>query len=171
MEVILVKHIKKLGKIGEIVKVKDGFGRNYLLPQKLAIRATTYNVKLLEQQREEFEEKNAKARTEAESIAQLVIGKELVFIKQAADDGKLFGSVNNKEIAKELSKLISHDIPYSTIVLGSPIKSLGISSVEVALHAEVSTNIIIVIARSDSEAIEALRSYKITKEPQDTQDL
>ena len=165
MEVILIKHIKKLGKIGEIVKVKDGFGRNYLLPQKFAIRATASNTKLLEQQRIEFEENNAKAKLEAEDISLLVTDKELIFIKQAADDGRLFGSVNNKEIAKELSKVISQELAYSTILLESPIKSIGVFSIEVVLHAEVSANIIIVIARSESEALEALRTYKL-KEPQ-----
>lgn len=160
MEVILVKHVRKLGKIGEKIKVRSGFARNYLVPQKLAIRATAYNTELIAQQKAEFEARSIDAKAGAENVAKLIHGKELSFIKQAADDGRLFGSVNNKEIAKELTNLTSITIPYSSIILASPIKSLGVFSVEVALHAEVSAVITIVTSRSDSEAIEALRLFK-----------
>lgn len=163
MEVILVKPVKKLGKIGEIVKVRNGFGRNYLIPQNFAIRATENNKKLIEQQKHELEEKNANAKTAAEALARLIVGKEISFIRQSADDGRLFGSVNNKEIAKELAKIAGQEIPYHHVVLEIPIKSTGLFQVGISLHAEVYSEILVIVARSESEALEALRSHKASQ--------
>ncbi len=160
MELILVKPVKKLGKIGELVKVKSGFGRNYLIPQNFAIRATENNKKLIEQQKHEFEAKNTEAKADSAVLAKVIEGKELSFIRQSADDGRLFGSVNNKEIAQSLSTTIAKQIDRSCVVLENPIKSTGVFVVEIALHAEVSTHVLVTVARSESEALEALRTYK-----------
>lgn len=170
MELILVKPVRKLGKIGEIVKVKDGFGRNYLLPQSFAIRATEKNKKLIEEERSNLELKNAQAKAAAELLAKSIEGKDVAFIKQCADDGRLFGSVSNKEIAKELSKVISQEVVYSAIHLETPIKSLGVFPVKVHLHTEVDANIVVVVARSDSEILDALKQYKASSKI-DTQEL
>lgn len=161
MELILIKQVKKLGKVGDIINVKNGFGRNWLLPQNIAMRATEANKALLAQQKAIFDAKNAEAKSNAAQFAQAINGQELIFIKQASDDNKLFGSLNSKEISDKLSEVIAHKISYSNIVLDSTIKRLGVFTIEVALHAEVSAHIVVVLARSESEAVDALRTYKI----------
>ncbi|MCC8371675.1 MAG: 50S ribosomal protein L9 [Rickettsia endosymbiont of Pseudomimeciton antennatum] len=160
MEVILIKPVRKLGKIAEILKVKRGFARNYLIPKKLAIRATEPNKQFIEAQKHELEAKDLKIRSEAEAINNIIGGKELVFIRQSADDGRLFGSVNNKEIAESLSKISLQPISHLNIILKKPIKSTGAFIVEVRLHAEISTNITVIVARSESEAQDYSRSNK-----------
>lgn len=166
MEVILIKPVRKLGKIAKILKVKKGFARNYLIPKKLAIRATEPNKQFIEAQKHDLEMKELKIRSEAEVINNVISGKELIFIKQSADDGRLFGSVNNKEIAESLSKASLQLISHLSIILENPIKSTGVFVVEVRLHAELSTNITVIVARSESEAQDYSRNNK-----QDTIDL
>ncbi|MCC8399119.1 MAG: 50S ribosomal protein L9 [Rickettsia endosymbiont of Platyusa sonomae] len=160
MEVILIKPVRKLGKIAEILKVKRGFARNYLIPRKLAIRATEINKQFIETQKHDLEEKDLKIRSEAEAINNIISTKELVFIRQSSDDGRLFGSVNNKEIAESLSKTSSQLISHLNIILNKPIKSTGVFVVEVRLHADLSTNITVIVARSESEAQDYARSNK-----------
>ena len=152
MEVILVAPVRKLGNIADIIKVKNGFGRNYLLPKKLAIRATEFNKKLIEEQKHNFEVKDQQVVSEAKIIGDIINGKELIFIKQAADDGRLFGSVNNKEIAENLSEISSYPISYLNIILNKPIKSTGVFTVEVRLHAQLSANVTVIVAKSELEA-------------------
>jgi len=160
MELILVKPVRKLGRIGDIVKVKNGFGRNYLIPQNLAIRASKINKELIEQQKHEFEANNLKTKLEAENNSLLIVNKDLIFIRQSSDDGKLFGSVSNKEIAKKLSEIAGCEVTHANILLEAPLKLAGIYSVEILLHPEVSTNILVVIARSESEITSVLNNYK-----------
>ncbi|UCM85406.1 MAG: 50S ribosomal protein L9 [Rickettsia endosymbiont of Culicoides impunctatus] len=160
MEVILIKPVRKLGKIAEILKVKRGFARNYLIPRKLAIRATEINKQFIETQKHDLEEKDLKIRSEAEAINNIISSKELVFIRQSSDDGRLFGSVNNKEISESLSKTSSQLISHLNIILNKPIKSTGVFVVEVRLHADLSTNITVIVARSESEAQDYARSNK-----------
>lgn len=168
MEVILVKSLRKgsktWGKIGDIVKVKDGFGRNYLMPQNFAIRATEKNKRLIEEQRHILEEKNIQDKVRAELEIKKIEGKDLSFVRQSSDDGKLFGSVNNKEIAKGLSAVLGHEVPHSAVVMDHPIKSLGVSSVEIMLHPEVTTRVLVVVGRSESEAQDTLKNYKTAPE-------
>ncbi|WP_375326981.1 50S ribosomal protein L9 [Candidatus Tisiphia endosymbiont of Nemotelus uliginosus] len=152
MEVILVKPVRHLGKIAEICEVKNGFARNYLFPNKLAIRATVHNKQIIADQKYELEIKDDKSRTEASIISNNINGKEIMFIRQSAEDGRLFGSVNSKEIAEALSKISDHPIAYSNIVLDKPIKTTGVFVVEVRLHAELSSNITVIVARTESEA-------------------
>jgi large subunit ribosomal protein L9 len=170
MEVILVKPVRKVGKIGELIRVKNGFARNYLIPKNLAIRATETNKQLIEKKKAEFEAKNTQARLEAESIAKMVVDKELIFIKQSSDDGRLFGSVTNKEIASALTKLVSYNISYSNIPIEAQIKSTGVFIVEIMLHAEVTVPVLIVVARSESEANNALRTHKASIENPSSQE-
>ncbi|MCC8416971.1 MAG: 50S ribosomal protein L9 [Rickettsia endosymbiont of Bryobia graminum] len=152
MEVILIKPIRTLGKIAQIFNVKDGYARNYLFPNKLAIRATEANKQLIETQKHDLEQKDEQARSEANVINNVINNKELVFIRQSADDGRLFGSVNNKEIAENLSQICSQQISHLNIILDKPIKSTGVFTVEVRLHASLSANVIVIVARSESEA-------------------
>lgn len=164
MQVILVKPVKNLGRIGELVKVKNGFGRNYLIPQQVAIRATEFNKQLMEEQKGDFETKNAEVKTSAEAVASEINNKTLVFIKQSSEDGRLFGSVTAKEIAAELSKIAKSEVSHSSIILNTPIKTLGKFDINVTLHAEVTANISLVIARSESEAQEALNQASVASE-------
>jgi large subunit ribosomal protein L9 len=153
MEVILVKPVRKLGKIAEVVKVRNGFARNYLIPQQLAVRATESNKKIIETQKHDLELKDSQIKSKTEIINQAIQNQELVFIKQSADDGRLFGSVSNKEIAEALSKISLHPISYLNVVLDKPIKSVGGFTIEIRLHAELSTSIMVIVARSESEAL------------------
>jgi len=160
MEVILIKPIRKLGKIGEIYKVADGFGRNYLLPQKLAIRATELNKELIIKQKHELEEKDTQTKEEVTKINDLIKDQKLIFIRQTSDDGKLFGSVSSKEIADKLSENVSYRISHLNIILDKQIKSTGLYMVEVRLHPELSTIVTVVVARSESETQDYLREQK-----------
>lgn len=160
MEVILVKPVRTLGKIAQIFNVKNGYARNYLFPNKLAIRATEANKQLIDTQKHELEQKDEQLRSEATVINNIISDKELVFIRQSADDGRLFGSVTNKEIAENLSQVSSHQISHLSIVLDKPIKSTGVFVVEIRLHANLSTNVTVIVARSESEAQDYARDNK-----------
>ncbi len=160
MKVILLKQRRGLGKVGEIVTVKDGFGRNFLLPQKLAVRATAENEKAIEQQRAELEKQNAEAKKLAEVSSKKIEGKDFTFIRQCADDGRLFGSVSNKEIAKIVESVSGVEVSHANVFLSSPIKALGVYEVMIALHADVTCNILINVGRSESEAKDAINEYR-----------
>jgi large subunit ribosomal protein L9 len=160
MEVILVKPVRKLGIIGQLIKVKNGFARNYLIPKGLAVNCTASNRAFIECKKQEFEEKNLEAKTEAEAFVKIIDGKNLIFVKQCTEDGKLFGSVSRKEIATELSTIVTHNISLSQIIIDTPIKLIGISSIEIALHTDVSAYITISVARSQTEALNMFRAYE-----------
>lgn len=160
MKVILLKQQRNLGKVGEIVTVKGGYGRNFLLPQNIAVRATPENIKNLEKQKSELEKQNKDAVKAAEALAKKVEGKHFTFIKQCADDGRLFGSVSSKEIAIHVSSELKEEICHSAIFLSSPIKNLGVYEVMISLHPEVECKILVNAARSESEAADALKEFK-----------
>jgi len=160
MQVILVKSVRKLGKVGEVVNVKDGYGRNYLVPQELAIRATKDNIEFFSHKKKELEAKNNEAKEEAEKLAKSIDGKSLTFILQSAADGRLFGSVSAKLLAEQVSEMVKHKLNYTNILLESPIKFNGVYDIKVILHPEVQAKILIVIAKSESEANDALRDFK-----------
>jgi large subunit ribosomal protein L9 len=151
MEVILLEKIGRLGHMGDRVKVKDGYARNYLIPAKKALRATKSNMEFFELQRAGLEKKSAEARTAAEAVAALVAGKSFVVIRQAGDTGRLYGSVSTRDIAGVL-KSGGADVDYAKIAIDTPIKSLGIYSVKVALHPEIVEVVKINVARSEAEA-------------------
>lgn len=161
MKVILLKQKRGLGKVGEEVTIKDGYGRNYLIPQGFAVRATSNNEAMIAAKKAELETQNAEVKKSAESISSKVAGKDFTFIRQCGDDGRLFGSVSAKEIANVLSEHTSFEIIHSNISLQHPIKSIGIREVEVSLHAEVVCNILVNVARSESEAKDAVSSFKL----------
>jgi large subunit ribosomal protein L9 len=151
MEVILLERVEKLGAIGDVVKVKDGFARNFLLPNKKALRANDANRKVFEANRERIEADNAVRRTEAAKSGEKVDGTELVLIRSSSNSGQLYGSVNVRDIADAL-KAKGHDLNKSQIILERPIKTLGMFNVKVALHPEVSVGVKVNVARSDDEA-------------------
>ncbi len=160
MQVILVKPVRKLGKVGETVNVANGYGRNYLVPQGYAIRATKDNVAKFDSLKKELESKNEEVKKSAEKAAKAIDGKHLTFVTQSAADGRLFGSVSAKALAVELSKMAGIELNYYSIILESPIKFNGVYEVEVVLHPEIVKNILIVVAKTEAEAQDALKEYK-----------
>src|SRR5437762_10574757 len=151
MEVILLERVEKLGAIGDVVKVKDGFARNYLLPRKKALRANEANRKVFEANRARIEEDNAHRRTDAEKAAKGVDGKSVKLIRQASNTGQLYGSVSARDIAEALEG-VGAKVAKSQVVLDRPIKAIGVHEVRIALHPEVSVTVKINVARSPEEA-------------------
>ena len=151
MEVILLQRVEKLGHIGEVVNVKPGFARNYLLPQKKALRATDENKKRFEAQRAQIEANNLKLKEEAQKIAGKVDGLKIVLIRQASETGILFGSVSTRDIAEGVTKA-GFTVERRQVVLDKPIKTLGLHPVRVALHPEVVVTVTANVAKSEDEA-------------------
>ena len=151
MDIILLQRIEKLGSIGDVVTVKDGYARNFLLPQKKALRANEANKKVFEANRDRLEKENAERRTEAEKAGEKVDGVEIVLIRAASNTGQLYGSVNVRDIAAALADK-GHDIDKKQVIMGDPIKTIGMHEVRIDLHPEVSVNIKANVARSDDEA-------------------
>ena len=160
MQVILVKPVRKLGKVGETVNVANGYGRNYLIPQELAIRATNDNLEKFATLQKELEAKNAESKKEAEKAAKAIDGKHLDFITQSAADGRLFGSVSLKALATKVSEIAKIKLNYSNILLDSPIKFNGVYNVQVVLHPEVTASVLVIVAKTESEAQDALIEFK-----------
>src|SRR5437764_12988919 len=151
MEVILLERVEKLGAIGDVVKVKNGFARNYLLPNKKALRANEANRKLFETNRARIEEENAEKRADAEKAAKGVDGKSIKLIRQASNAGQLYGSVSARDIAEALEG-VGAKVAKSQVVLDRPIKAIGMHEVKIALHPEVAVTVKVNVARSPEEA-------------------
>ncbi|MDP5110566.1 MAG: 50S ribosomal protein L9 [Rickettsiaceae bacterium] len=160
MQVILVKSVRKLGKVGETVDVANGYGRNYLIPQNLAIRATNDNLEKFASLQKDLEAKNVESKKLAEKAAKAIDGKHLDFITQSAADGRLFGSVSLKALAAKVSKIADLELNYSNILLDSPIKFNGVYNVQIILHPEVTASVLVVVAKTESEAKDALIEFK-----------
>jgi large subunit ribosomal protein L9 len=157
MEVILLERIEKLGQLGDTVKVKPGFARNYLLPQKKALRATKANMARFESERVNLEAANLQRREEAAGVAKTMEGLTLLVIRQAGEGGMLYGSVSGRDVADAI-KEAGFSIERRHVALDSPIKSLGIYPVRVALHPEVAVTVTINVARSQDEGDRALKA-------------
>ncbi|WCM29009.1 50S ribosomal protein L9 [Sphingomonas sp. QA11] len=151
MDVILLERVEKLGNIGDVVKVKDGFARNFLLPNKKALRSNEANRKVFEKNREKIVADNAARRGEAETEAKSIDGITLTLIRQSSNTGQLYGSVAVRDLL-ELLEAEGHKVPKSAIVLNKPIKAIGVYDVKVSLHAEVAVTIKVNVARSPEEA-------------------
>lgn len=151
MEVILLERVEKLGHIGDVVKVKDGFARNFLLPNKKALRANDANRKVFEANRERIVADNAAKRSEAEKESKGLEGVSVTLIRQASNTGQLYGSVAVRDIVETLNA-DGHKVTKSQVVLDKPIKSIGMFEVRVALHAEVAVTVKVNVARSPEEA-------------------
>ncbi|MFZ0595148.1 MAG: 50S ribosomal protein L9 [Bryobacteraceae bacterium] len=148
MEVILREEVEKLGHRGSIVKVADGYARNYLLPKKLAVVATDANRKIVEQERESWLRKEAKIKTDAEDLAKLLNGVSLTFKHRVGENDHLFGSVTAKDIADSLEKQNFH-LDRRKVVLDEPIRTLGEHKVTLRLHREVSTEIPVIVEKEE----------------------
>jgi large subunit ribosomal protein L9 len=151
MDVILMERIEKLGQMGDVVSVKPGYARNYLLPQKKAMRATEANRVAFDTQRVQLEAANLERRTEAEGVAKKVDGLFVVLVRQAGEAGQLYGSVNGRDVADQVTEA-GVTIERRQIQLDRPIKSIGLHTVRVDLHPEVSVSITVNVARSEDEA-------------------
>jgi len=151
MQVILLERVAKLGQMGDVVKVKQGFARNYLLPQGKALRASEANLKAFEVQKAQLEAHNLETRAEAQALASKLDGTSYVVIRSASDGGALYGSVTPRDIA-DAASAEGFTIDRRQIVLEQPIKTLGIHSVSVVLHPEVTAKINVNVARSVEEA-------------------
>jgi large subunit ribosomal protein L9 len=151
MEVILLERVEKLGVIGDVVTVKDGFARNFLLPNKKALRSNAANKKVFEANRERIVTENASRRGEAETEAKTLEGVSVTLIRQASNTGQLYGSVAVRDLVEALVE-DGHKVNKSQIVLNKPIKSIGVYTVNVALHPEVSVTVKVNVARSPEEA-------------------
>ena len=164
MEIILLERIEKLGQMGDIVTVKTGFARNFLLPEKKALRANAENKALFESQRANIEARNLEAQKEAEGVASSIEGKTVTMLRQAGDTGQLYGSVTTRDIANALAE-DGIAIKRNQIILDKPIKELGIYDVRARLHSEVSIIIKANVARSDEEAaIQIEKGSAVTSE-------
>ncbi|MFP4312932.1 MAG: 50S ribosomal protein L9 [Alphaproteobacteria bacterium] len=151
-QIILLEKVNNLGNMGDIVTVKPGYARNYLLPQKKALRANKENIAYFEAQRKALEAENEKSRKEAEKTAKKVEGAKAPIIRQASESGQLYGSVTSRDIAAQVSDVTGVKIDRSMIYLNDNFKTIGLFDVEVALHPEVVVKVTVNIARSEEEA-------------------
>ncbi|HCH56183.1 MAG TPA: 50S ribosomal protein L9 [Rhodospirillaceae bacterium] len=163
MDVILLERIERLGQMGDVVTVKPGFARNYLLPRKKALRATEANRAVFDQQRAQLEAENLKHREEAERVAKGIAGLTVVIVRQASDSDQLYGSVTPRDIAAGITDAgVTAD--RRQIKLDRPIKTVGMHSVRVDLHPEVSVEVIVNIARTEEEAGFQARGERINRD-------
>jgi large subunit ribosomal protein L9 len=161
MEVILLERIGKLGQMGDVVRVKDGFARNFLLPRGKALRATADNKKRFEEMKAELQAKSLELKGEAGTLASKLDGKTYVVLRQASESGQLFGSVSTRDIAG-LLKVDGAEVGRSQIVLNAPIKTIGQYKVPLALHPDVEVSITVTVARSADEAARIARGEDVT---------
>ncbi len=151
MQVILLERVAKLGQMGEVVKVKDGYARNFLLPQGKALRASEDNIKSFEARKAQLEAQNLETRNEAEKVAGKLDGETFIVIRSASDSGALYGSVTTRDAA-EAATAAGFTVDRKQVVLTRPIKELGLHTVEVVLHPEVTATVTLNVARSNEEA-------------------
>ena len=151
MQVILLERVSKLGQMGDVVDVKPGYARNYLLPQGKALSASKANIEAFENQKAQLEARNLETRKEAEAMAERIEGQQFIVIRSASDGGALYGSVTTRDAAEAATEA-GFSVDRKQVVLGSPIKYLGVHSVKVVLHPEVEAGIELNVARSPEEA-------------------
>jgi len=161
MKVILLERVGKSGHIGDEVTVKDGYARNFLLPQHKALRATEANRKKFEIDRVSIEKRNSERREAAAGIASGLNGKTVVIIRQAGETGQLYGSVSSRDVAEALSAA-GYSVARSQVDLANPIKTVGIHSVSLHLHAEVAVSVNVNVSRSDDEAERQAKGEDLT---------
>ena len=162
MEVILLERIENLGQMGQVVKVRPGFARNYLLPQKKALRATKDNLAIFEKQRTQLEAANLARRGDAEQVAQKLNGLSVVVIRQAGESGQLYGSVTARDIAQAVTEA-GFTIAKAQVTLDKAIKTLGLYPMRVRLHPEVSVQVTVNVAQSAEEAGMQAKGIDVTK--------
>ena len=170
MKVILIDALPKLGKIGDVVVVKNGYAKNFLIPNKKAICFTEENYKSFESKKHEFEQGSIARLEGASKIKALTEGKNIIIIENASDDGRLYGSVNSSLIASKINELIGEKlVEKSAIFLNKPIKETGIYEAKLALHSELSISVKLVVSRTESEAQAMLNPKKPAKAKEESE--
>ena len=160
MKVVLLERVERLGAIGDVVSVKDGFARNFLLPRQKALRASTSNLKVFEAERVQIEARNAEARAAAERNGAKLEGENYVLIRQAGESGQLYGSVSGRDVAEAIVEAGGR-IERSQVVLDRPIKTVGMHEVKLKLHPEVTVTVKVNVARSQDEADRQARGENV----------
>lgn len=161
MKIILISAVSNLGKIGEVVEVKNGYAKNFLIPNKKAICFTVNNYKVFESKKQEFEQENQKNLEGASDVKDKIAGKDVVIIENASDDGRLYGSVNSSVIAAKINEMVGGKfVSRADIFLKKPIKEIGIYSIKLTPHSEVSFDVRLIVSRSESEIAALLKAEK-----------
>ncbi len=160
MKIVLLERIEKLGKMGDVIDVKDGFGRNYLLPQKKALRATKDNIAYFEKQKATLQEQSKDLQTKAEGIAKKIGAVELIMIRQSSEAGNLYGSVSSRDIVKGLQEK-EITINHTMVRIEKPVKMVGVHEIKLILHPEVTAFVKISIAPSEEEALAFLKNPEL----------
>lgn len=161
MEIILLERVEKLGQMGDVVTVKDGYARNFLLPQKKALRANKINRARFEDQRVQLQANNLEHQKEAQAVADKIDGSQYIIIRQAGESGQLYGSVSTRDIATLITEG-GASVTRSQVILDRPIKTLGLHDVRVVLHPEVSMGVVVNVARTEEEAERQARGEDVT---------
>jgi large subunit ribosomal protein L9 len=161
MKVILLERVEGRGALGDVITVKDGYARNYLLPRSKALRANAANLKVFEGQRADIEARNAKAKAEAEKSGEGLDGTSYILIRQAGESGQLYGSVAGRDVADAVNAEGGVKVERSMVALDKPIKTLGVHEVKVRLHSEVTVTVTLNIARSQDEAERQARGENV----------
>jgi large subunit ribosomal protein L9 len=169
MEVILLERVAKLGQMGDVVRVKDGFARNFLLPKGKALRATDENRAKFDSMKSHLQERNLELKGDAQTIASRLDGKSFIVLRQASETGHLFGSVSTRDLATILSDG-GFTVNRSQVALNAPIKTIGLHKVPVALHPEIEVTITVNIARSSDEAERIARGEDVTARGRDEEE-
>ncbi len=170
MKVILIDVLPKLGKIGDVIVVKNGYAKNFLIPNKKAICFSDENYKAFEGKKHEFEQESVKKLEGASKIKALTEGKNVIIIENASDDGRLYGSVNSSLIANKINELIGEKlVAKSAIFLNKPIKETGIYEAKLAIHSDLAITVKLVVSRSESEAQALLNPKKPAKAKEDSE--
>lgn len=169
MEIVLLERIEKLGQMGDVVRVKDGYARNFLLPRKKALRATKNNLTYFEGQRAQLEGRNLELRKEAEAVETKLNGQSFIILRQAGESGQLYGSVSRRDIATALTEG-GFSTTRNQAVLDKPIKALGLHEVRIVLHPEVTSMVTINVARTEEEAKRQAAGEDLTQTARDEAD-
>lgn len=170
MKIILTSRVANLGNVGDIINVKDGFARNFLIPSKKAIAYTPANYKFFEEQKAHFEAENKKNISAAEKLKKSLEGKDIIILENASDDGRLYGSVGSAEISTKINEILGGKdkaISRSNILLKKPIKEIGVYAVTVNLYSEVAVELRLIVTRSESEIPSLLAGEKKDKKSKD----
>jgi large subunit ribosomal protein L9 len=161
MEVILLERIARLGQMGDVVRVRDGYARNYLLPEGKALRATDANRKQFESQRAHLEARNLERKNEADAVAAKLDGQSFIVVRQAGETGQLYGSVTTRDLA-DVMEAGGFSVGRNQVALNQPIKTIGLHTVRIALHPEVEVSVTVNVARSEDEAARQAKGEDLT---------
>ena len=163
MEVILIENIEKLGKVGDIVKVKDGYARNYLIPKKKVLRANKENLKVFDEKKCVIEAEEKKRKEKSEEIAKKIKNLEIIIIRNAAENDQLYGSVTSKDIVKEILLLNKIELLNEQINLKKTLKSVGVYEVEISVYTDLKIKILVVVAKTKELGLKQIKEFKSPK--------